>query len=57
MIRVLFEHVDFKLNLFLFVLGDIHDFDRSQLAGLRVSTLIDLTVRAIADDLDELEDT
>ena len=57
MITVLLENVDFKLNLFLFVFGDIHDLDRSQLAGLGVSALVHLTVRAIADDFDELENT
>lgn len=56
MIAVLLEDVDFEFNLFLFIFGDIHYFDCSQLAGLGVSTLVDLAVGAIADDFDELED-
>ena len=55
MITVLLENVDFEFDLFLFIFGDVHYFDCSQLAGLRVPALVHLAVGAIADDFDELE--
>lgn len=38
-VRILLQHVDLQLDLFLLVFGDIHDFDGRELAGLRVSAL------------------
>lgn len=39
MVRILFQHINFELNLLLLILGHVHDFDGSELTGFRVSTL------------------